>query len=279
MDSNTGSEEANEPTGTAETVTTSEEVESNWYDGNGFDEETIGYLQTKGWDGIKPMLDSYKGLEKMRGVPEEQLLKLPKDMNPESMGEVWNKLGRPDTADLYSMDVPEGMEVNEDLYGKAKELAFNNGMTGKAFTELTALYNSSLSSGQEDYDTQLDNEMKIQEKELKSEWGTKHDESVFIADKAMRELGVTTDNIEVLRIGLGHDGMYKLFNKIGSLMGEKNVMSADGPISDFGVTPQMAKSEISTIMAALSADPSRYSQYASKGGPDYERVQQLRALR
>jgi len=272
------SEEAVETTESS-TESVESEGSSNWYDNQGFDEDTVGMIQTKGWDKVSDVVDSYRGLEKFHGVPKDQLLKLPKDGDAEGMGEVWNKLGRPESSDGYTMETPDGMQVNDDLYSKAKEMAFENGISSKAFTELMSLYNGSLQGGQQEYDIQLANNLQVQEQQLKHEWGPRHDESVFIADKAIRELGISSDDIEVMKIGMGHDGMYKMFNRIGALMGEKNVINSDSSTNDFAMTPEKARHEMKNIMKALEADPTRAAQYGAKGGADYVRYNQLKEFR
>ena len=42
-----------------------------------FEGDQLGYIQNKGWDkegGINKLVDSYKSLESMRGVPEDRIL-------------------------------------------------------------------------------------------------------------------------------------------------------------------------------------------------------------
>ena len=69
-------------------------------------EDAKGYVQNKGWKEPADLLESYRNLEKLRGVPPEKLLRLPDD--PKDMGQVYDRLGRPDAPDKYTVAIPEG---------------------------------------------------------------------------------------------------------------------------------------------------------------------------
>ena len=118
---------------------------NNWTDG--MDDITIGMIQNKGWDHPGDVIDAYKNLESYHGVPADQLMKIPKDGSSEAWADVWERIGRPQSVDQYKMDTPEGMAVNEELFNQARQLAFDNGVTGTAFTKMMDLYNQSVLDG------------------------------------------------------------------------------------------------------------------------------------
>ena len=90
----------------AETAAPSIDTSDKWY--STVNQENHGYIENKGWKGPDDMLNSYMGLEKMRGVPEDQILKIPLAEDADGMNEMYNRLGRPETADGYELGLEEG---------------------------------------------------------------------------------------------------------------------------------------------------------------------------
>lgn len=253
-------------------------TDSPWYSGLELDESTTGYVQTKGWQSPKDLLDSYRNLEKFKGTDEKHILKLPDEQLPENMGEVWNRLGRPETPDGYKVELPEGVKVDESRFDAMRKLAHENGITSDAFAKIAKMDAEYQIQQQKAYEESIATEMQKQEVELKNEWGSRYDESVFIAEKGMREMGIDADTKEVLQVGLGYDGMMKFFHKVASAMGEKAFAEGEKR-TDFGMTKEQARYEMDNIMGKASTDPSVMAQFNNKSGPDYARYNQLLAIR
>lgn len=100
------------------------------------------------------------------------LMPSPNLEDPDTMKTVFAKLGRPDNADAYK--VPEGVEVEGELLGQLKSLAFKANMTQQQFDAYTATITESSK-------TQL-NQQTLQHEQglatLKGEWGAAYDENV-----------------------------------------------------------------------------------------------------
>lgn len=253
-------------------------VEPAWYDNMGLDDGTKGYVQTKGWKSNADLLKSYQDLERFRGVSEDRILKLPEQELPENMGDIYNRLGRPETPDGYQVDIPEGMKANDALLGKVKDVAHKKGVSSEAFKEIINVYNQEQVQANEAYEQSQVAERQAQEVALKNEWGTKYDESVFMAEKGMRELGLTDEDKAIIEVGMGYDRMMKAFSKIAKSIGEKSFHEGEKQ-SDFGTTPEMARHEIEQINAEAATDKAVYQQLIEKKGPKYHRLQQLRKIR
>jgi hypothetical protein len=255
-----------------------EEVEAptNWYDGLELDDIEIGAIQNKGWKSPADAVRSYNSLEKLRGVPEDRLLKLPEEGSTDGWDGIYEKLGRPSDAKEYVMELPEGMQVDEGFMQTAQQTAFDNGISAKGFTELAKAYNEMQLQQEAVYQETVAQELEQQKVTLKNEWGSKHDEAQFIADKAMREMGLSEDEKSIIQAGIGYDGMYKMFNKIGDALSESMFVEGEHK-SDFGRTPEQDKHEKKMLLDSIQADATRWEAYSNKVGPDYARMQQLYA--
>ena len=252
--------------------------EGPWYSSMDLDEGTIGYVQSKGWENPKVLLESYRHLEQFKGADEKQLIKLPDEMLPENMGPIWEKLGRPTNTDGYEMSLPEGVQVDSARLESFRQWAFENGVSKDAFAKLAALDHEYHASRDQMFEENLAHELRQQEVSLKNEWGAKHDESVFMAQKAIRELGLSEEQVSIIQTGMGHDNMMKMFHKISTALGEKAFAEGEKK-TDFGMTREQARYEIELIMEEAGKDRQVWDQINAKSGPKYSRLQQLRAIR
>ena len=260
------------------TQTPEHDADSPWYSDMGLDDSSIGYLQKKGWENPKAMFDSYRNLEKLKGAPEDRLLTLPEEQLPENMGDIWNRLGRPENIDGYEVDLPDGVSVNPARMDAMRKVAHEGGVSKATFAKMAKVDAEYYAQEQKAYEEQLQSELKSQEVELKNEWGSRYDESVFMAQKGMREMGLTDDQKESLQIGLGYDGMMKFFHKVAMAMGEGAFVEGEKK-SDFGMTPEMARHEMDNLLSRAGNDPAVRAQWQKKAGPDYSRYKQLMAIR
>lgn len=74
----------------------------------------------RNFDDVSKLAKSYVHLVKMRGVPEDQLIKLPSDGN---YSEVYNKLGRPEDPSGYEIDISN--DLNKDYAENAHQLGLS----------------------------------------------------------------------------------------------------------------------------------------------------------
>lgn len=253
-----------------------------WYEGHSLADEDVGYIQNKNWKSPADLVNSYKNLEKFHGVPAEQLIKLPKDMNdPVALGDVYTRLGRPESPDKYDYQAPEGVSVDETRMTWAKDVAHKMGLNKqqfKALTDATIAYEGDIMKSWEAEKTRA-NEAELVA--LKQEWGSGFQEREVLGQRAVRAFvdGTQEQKTEVLskiEDAIGTAKMLKLFANIGMKMGEDKIISTTGD-TPFGYTPQQAASDKKALMIEL-ADPtnkSRADLYNKGQGKDYEKMQQI----
>jgi len=122
-------------------------------------------------------------IEKVRKhVPD--LIPMPKD--PESFDEVLKALGKPEDPEKYKLpelEVPEGVQLNEDKIELMRKLAYEAGLTQRQFEALSKKY----------IETELQQYMALTEAEqqklsaLKQEWGAAFDEKLQKAEAVRKQ--------------------------------------------------------------------------------------------
>lgn len=219
----------------------------------GFAEETRGYIQNKGWKGAEPAIDSYRNLEKLHGVPPEQIVKLPKDGSDKAAWDaVYAKLGRPETADKYNIPMPK--EGGSPEFAKwAQQNLFEQGISAKAGEALIGKYNEYVAQTTKAAQDARQVANINSANELKKEWGAAHDQEVEVAKRACATFGVEAAVVDKIQEILGFAETMKMFNKIGRGLGEDKFVDG-GQIGNPNqpATPEAAKSRLNELMADKS---------------------------
>ena len=263
----TGDGDPNEPTG-----------DSAWYDNQGFSDEQIGLAQNKGWETASDMLKSYSELEKFRGADENSLLKLPKDDDENGWKEVRKKLGMPDTADEYVLNVPDGVEFSVDEQKFLKEAMHEEGMSSASATNL---FNKLIGRENELREAQdkASNEAKEADiASLKSEWGPDFDRNTELANRVLRSNGISAEQVEGLRDSFGFKETVKLMASLGEKMGGDTILQGDADTPTFGKSMQQYKADLAQLNAEIGADKNRFDLAAQGKGPDVQRRKDLRDI-
>lgn len=247
---------------------------SVWYDTA--PDEVKGYIQNKGWDDPIKAVTSYQELEKFRGASEDQLLKLPKD--GEDMGAVWDKLGRPESADKYELAFPDGVQVDEQYVNGAKELAHKIGLNNEqmqALAEYQAMYEQNM-LGEMQKQTEAQQAAEIAD--LQREWGAGFEERAELGRRFVRDnLPDGVDKgalLGAIEGAIGSANMLRLFGNAGQKFAADSVPKSEGD-RPFGYTPEQAKADRTSLMNEIKADETRLKNYNAQIGPDYEKMQRL----
>lgn len=251
--------------------------QGEWF--NSFEGEDLGYIQNKGWhkeNGIKDMLNSYKNLEKMKGVPEERLLKLPEGEDPEGWEKVYQKLGKPVNAEEYGFQKPEGVEIDENRMAWFSKTAHSLNLNKDQHNKLAAAtieYENSIVKQIEERAT----DERMQElTKLKDSWGKAYDERVELGKRAVREFVEDQGQIDKIEEAMGSNvAVIKLFAKIGEKIGEDKMPATEGDRS-FGYSKEQAMADSAKLKAEIKADPIRLAAYNEGKGADYEKLERLR---
>jgi len=220
---------------------------SQWTDG--FSEDMVGLVQNKGWSSPSDVVSSYQNAEKLIGVPEERVLKIPeKPDDCEAWDKVYSKLGRPEDSKDYSLEIPEG-GLNDPMADWARTSFHKAGLTDRQANLLSKDWNEHMkgvaSTNQED----LAAKAQEQDKALKKEWGAAYDSNVKIAQKASREFSLDADSIDRIENALGYSEVMKLMHNVGAKLGEDTFATGDTSANVFGaMTPAQANHALADLM-------------------------------
>lgn len=265
----------------AEAAPEAEGQATSWFDS--FDDETKGYIQNKGWDDPVKAVKSYQELEKFRGASEDQLLKLPKNLDEEgALDGIWNKLGRPESPDKYSVDFGEGVNVDSDRLGAYAETAHKLGITQKQFETLAKLDAEYMSSVMEQQQKAFEQKSNLEYEQLKKEWGANAAEREELSRRGLQAL--LPDNVNAQEVldkierSIGTATMLKLFANAGERLAKEDSLPNVNGERSYGYTREQAVADRKKLMSELSGDDSRLSVYNQAKGPDYDRMAYLNKI-
>ena len=238
-------------TGAAPAPATTESVNpGSWM--AGFNDDLKGYVGNKGFKDPGALADAYRNLEKLQGVPQDRLLKLPESFYDEkgaltSDGRaIFERMGAPKDPKDYGIEAPKegGDAVRLEGFLKA---AHEMGLTKAQAQKLAATdgaYMQQVLEAQKAQATQVFND---QQKALQTEWGAAYDSNRNIAADAARRMGMDAKKIDALSAALGHAETMKLMASIGKSVGESAFVQ--GQRANTPLEPASAKTRISELMA------------------------------
>lgn len=139
------------------------------------------------------------------------------DSTPEERGAFFQKMGRPETAEAYTLPaLAEGEAYDQTMMGGIKQQAFEAGMSNTQFTGMVQKYSEEAAAAQE-------RESTATEDTLKQEWAGDFDKNIEISRRAIRELvpeGMRDELLSVVKArNLDNNLVFvKFLNSVGAKM-------------------------------------------------------------
>lgn len=209
------------------------------------------------------------------GVPENQLLRLPKPDDAAGNEALWNRMGRPESADKYELEVPDGSPLDKDatsafLAHMHKAGPFTGPMA-KAAMDWYAGYAKQVGEqvGQADAQARTGAEAS-----LKAEWGDAYKQNLDAAAQAAIRFGGEDYKKYLDESGMGNDPRsMKAWLKVAEAGREAGPPPKDPGRDQAGglMTPASARAELAkmegdkVIMAALhNANDAQHEFYTSR---------------
>lgn len=248
---------------------TANPASAEWY--AGFSDESLrGFVANKQFKDPAMMAESYRNLEKLRGVPEDQLLKISAD--PAEQKAMWQKLGTPDKPEGYGLDTAaDAPQSQKDFTDWAKATALKANMTTEQFKSFVGEWNT---RAQTEAKNKTEAQLATAKQEfdgLKAEWGNAYDQKTNVATAAAKEFGLTVEQIDGIQKTLGYSKTMKLLSDIGSKLGEGTFTQGSQPPANLSV--DAAKAQI----ALKKSDPAYMAKYATKDQLVYAEFSKLLA--
>lgn len=206
-------------------------------------------------------------------IGREKIPLPPENATDEDWAEVWNRLGRPDAPDKYDLskaEVPEELNIQQEVVDKFRETAHKLGLLPQQVSGVYQFYIDHLKDQAADFDKFRDESKAESEAKLRKEWGRKYDENLALAQKVIQATA-DDDAVALLNEGLGNDPrLVKMFAKVGELISEDKL---HGKPKSYLLTPEEAQKKINTIRG----DPKH--AYNNKDHPGHkEAVQEVEGL-
>ena len=220
---------------------------------------------------IEGLAKSYVHAQKMVGsdkIPVPNKYATDKDWDA-----VYEKLGRPKSADGYKYDLPQDKQVDEASLKEFSSQAHKLGLLPTQANGVVKFYNEMTAKSIQDADSKALAARETSTKELKQEWGQAFDQKINQAATLAKSVGATelfdTNLADGTKLG-DHPVMIKAFAELANKMGEDSIVQASGPTY---LTPNQIEKQIGELTQTDSA-------YWDKNHPNHQAaVQEVLALR
>lgn len=226
-----------------------------WYDGK-LDAESLGHIELKGWkkDDVADVainaVKAHRELQKHFGVPETQLLKLPKDTADEAGWKgVFNRLGVPKEAKEYDLSSVKfnGVDLEAAFADKMREAMFSaNVLKDKAPTVVKAMVDY-LEAADKAEAAESAARLKTEREALAANWKHNFEFNRLTAIEGARRVGVTKETLAKLEGELGGASVMEMFRKFGA--GTSEDPFHDGGQNGAPTTQNGAKAQLAQLMA------------------------------
>lgn len=242
---------------TAAATATTAAAQSAWH---GYtDQADLDYVKNKGWQSGADAVKGYREAEKFIGKDPSTLIQLPRADDPNGLLAVFDRLGRPASADKYEFaKPPEGLKPDESYQKWAAGTFHKIGLTAGMVKELTAEHNTYVAAQLKQQETDYATTVAADKKTLLGEWRGGHERMMNVAKSAAQTLGFTPEMIDGIERTAGYAGTWKFFATLGQKLGEPGFVTSTGtPKFEGGMTPAEALAEHDkmkgdkNIMAAL----------------------------
>jgi len=207
--------------------------------------EAIAYIGNKGWQNAGDMLKSYQGAEKLIGRDPSTFLTMPRLDDPVGVRAVYAKMGMPETADKYALDVPTDMQANPNYVTWAKTAFHEAGLTAQQATMLSKANNEFMRQSIAEENKNYEVAVAADKQALTREWGGGFERMMNVAQLGAKALGFSPEVVNAIEKSVGYGETMKLFAAIGQKLGEHSFVGDDGKTKNFSetMTPDEAKAE------------------------------------
>ena len=198
-----------------------------------------------------------------------------KNSTEDQWNEVYDKLGRPESADKYSLNAKsEVVPIDENAIKQFAENAHQLGLNNKQAQGILEFYKNNMEGMAQQAKVDTETAQAQSEQQLRQEWGREFDTNIKKAG-ALAKANMNPEILDMqlkdgMRLG-DHPEIIKGFAKIAGMMSEDKIVSTE---SENVSSNTDVETEISDIMN------NKDGPYWNKSHPDHDKmVQQVYTLR
>jgi hypothetical protein len=208
----------------------------------------------KRYDSLEKLVSAKLALDSHMGVPEDQLIRLPANADAAALAKVYDRLGRPDSADKYELPAAEGLaDLPPEVKKKAQDVFHQIGLNSDQAKALWNLQNEIGLDALRASEGQTAIDAGMAEKTLKTAWGAAYDERLalaqsYIAANADPELVTFLEQTNLA----SHPQLVRMVGDLVSKIAAPSKLpgAGAGRIAPQGMpTPAEAQAEINALMA------------------------------
>jgi hypothetical protein len=266
----TTSTETTQPTATPTTVS-SGDTPASWK--SSISEEFRNDPNIEKFTEIDALAKSYINATRMIG--QDKVAVPNKNSTEDQWNEVYSKLGRPETADKYALNIEsEAVAMDESAMKSFAEQSHKLGLNNTQAQGILEFYKNNMESNMQRATVDTETAQAQAETELRAEWGKEFDSNVSKAS-ALAKANMNPDILDLqmqdgTRIG-DHPEIIKGFAKIAGMLSEDKLVSTE---SESVNSMKDLQSEISAITNDTTGP------YWNNKHPDHAKmVQQVYTLR
>ena len=217
--------------------------QDTWY--NSLKDESLrGWVEAKNYPDLDTAIRQAHNLEKMRGVPDSQIIKLPSERTPEAMRDVYTKLGAP--ADPSGYEFPDG--TTEEQAAWFRSLAHQQGLTKEQARATYEGLSQTIGQAQSEAHEKFLVESQAEFEQLKRERGAEFEEFVRDGRKARQQLNLSDTEADALERSLGTKRFLELMANVGSRSREATFIDSDTGVQSFrAMSPAAARAKIDML--------------------------------
>ena len=194
--------------------------------------------------------------------------KIAKPVTDSDWDDVYEFLGRPESADKYEIELPKGLpdeiasQFNDEKLSLFKQEAHKLGLNAEQVKRLVAWHAGNMSNQHEAYKGIIDQSMQQGETSLRQEWGRAYDQNLEFARKAFAEYGGDELAAKMEASGMGNDpDVLRAFANIAkTTMADKDLAGPSGE-ARMALTPEEARAEAATIMSHPAYTDKRHPEH------------------
>ena len=219
---------------------------------------------------IESLAKSYVHAQRMVGADKIQVPN--KFATEDDWKAVYEKLGRPKTAEEYKFNLPEDQKVDEAALKNFSTQAHKLGLLPGQADGMVKFYNEMIGNELAQADSIATSQREKAITELKTEWGQAYDQKLQQANNVVADVfpkGFMDTNLaDGSKLG-DHPAVIKAFATLAGKMGEDNIVQSSGPTI---MTPKQIDKEIASLQAPGSA-------YWDKNHPNHQiAVEEVQSL-